>query len=69
MAKHTVPCPVCDQPISIRLAHGRKSGKPFIELRCSQDGRHFRGFIADKPYINKVFNHLENHQEQIQEDK
>ncbi len=59
MDKQTTPCPVCSQPLSFRLARGRKSGKPFIQLVCAQDGRHFRGFIADKSYIDNVFNHLD----------
>ncbi len=62
MDKQTTPCPVCGQPLSFRLARGRKSGKPFIQLVCAQDGRHFRGFIGDKPYIDKVLNQLEDHQ-------
>ena len=65
MDKNTTPCPVCGKPLSFRLAQGRKSGKPFIQLLCAQDGRHFRGFIGDKTYIYKVFNYLENHQEQL----
>ena len=48
-----IPCPVCHTPLAVRLAKGRKSGKPFVSLVCSQDGRHFRGFIADKEFIGK----------------
>ncbi len=68
MDNQTTPCPVCGQPLSFRLARGRKSGKPFIQLVCPQDGRHFRGFIGDKSYIDNIFNHLENHQDQLQGD-
>jgi len=68
MDKNTTPCPVCGQPMSFRPATGRKSGKPFIQILCAQDGRHFRGFIGDKSYIDKVFNHLEEHQDMTQGD-
>ena len=48
------PCPVCHQPLTLRLARGRKSGKPFLMLICGQDGRHFRAFITDKKYVSAV---------------
>lgn len=51
--KRGIPCPVCLVALSVRLATGRKSGKPFVSLTCAQDGRHFRGFIADKGFISK----------------
>ena len=46
-----IPCPVCQGALAIRFARGRKSGKPFVSLVCPQDGRHFRGFIGDKDFI------------------
>jgi hypothetical protein len=36
------------------MAKGRASNKPFIMLICPKDGRHFRAFISDQTYINKV---------------
>ena len=57
--RKTAPCPVCGGPLSLRLAMGRKSGKPFIMLICAQDGRHFRGFISHRPFVEEVVNHLE----------
>jgi hypothetical protein len=50
----SINCPICLNPLSIRMAKGRKSNKPFIMLVCSLDGRHFRGFITDQGYINKI---------------
>ena len=50
----TIPCPVCGTALSVRLARGRKSGKPFIALICVRDGRHFRGFIADRDYLDRI---------------
>ena len=49
-----VPCPVCSEPLAVRLARGRKSGKPFVMLLCSHDGRHFRAFINDQEYVRQV---------------
>ena len=47
-------CLVCREPLTVRLARGRKSGKPFVMLICSKDGRHFRAFITDKKYVSLV---------------
>ena len=53
------PCPVCGVPLRVRLARGRKSGKPFVMLLCAQDGRHFRAFINDQQYVAQVIERLE----------
>ena len=55
------PCPVCHEPLTLRLTHGRKSGKAFLMLLCAQDGRHFRGFINDRSYVDGVLSRLEGH--------
>ena len=55
----SLQCPVCGQPLSFRLARGRKSGKPFLMVMCLHDGRHFRGFIGDREYLAKLVEHLE----------
>ena len=49
-----INCPICSNILSIRIARGRKSDKPFIMLVCGKDGRHFRGFVTDQPYVKKV---------------
>ena len=49
------PCVVCGTPLTVRAARGRKSGKPFLMVVCSRDGRHFRGFIADQKYVKDIF--------------
>ena len=54
-----ISCLICQQPLTLRLAKGRKSGKPFLMLICPQDGRHFRGFINDQVYVRQVLAHLE----------
>jgi hypothetical protein len=54
-----LPCLLCQQPLALRLARGRKSGKPFIMLICPQDGRHFRAFINDQVYVRQVLEKLE----------
>ena len=55
------PCPVCRQPLALRIARGRKSGKTFLMLICSHDARHFRGFINDRTYVDGVLSRLEGH--------
>jgi hypothetical protein len=52
-------CPVCGTALLFRMAKGRKSSKPFIMLMCPLDGRHFRGFIGDRTYIQQVMEKLE----------
>ena len=56
-----IPCLVCGQQLTIRLATGRKSQKTFLMLICSQDGRHFRAFINDRQYVDGVLSRLEGH--------
>ncbi len=57
--KTDLDCMVCQTPLSVRLAQGRKSGKPFLMLICDVDGRHFRGFISDRDYIADVIDRVE----------
>lgn len=52
-------CLICGEPLSLRLATGRKSGKPFVMLLCTKDGRHFRAFINHRPYVRQVLETLE----------
>ena len=52
-------CRICRSPLSVRLARGRKSGKPFVMLLCAQDGRHFRAFINDHQYVSNVIERVE----------
>ena len=49
-----IPCPVCNGALAVRLARGRKSGKPFVMLVCGKDGRHLRGFISDREFVKGV---------------
>jgi len=57
---NSIPCcPICSNTLSLRVATGRKSGKPFIMLMCSVDGRHFRGFICDRNYVRQVMEQVE----------
>ncbi len=55
----SIPCLICGDPLTVRLARGRKSGKPFIMLICGRDGRHFRGFITDQNYVGELLTRLE----------
>ena len=49
-----IPCLVCREPLTIRPARGRRSGKPFVMLVCAADGRHFRAFINDQAYVRRI---------------
>ena len=50
----SIRCLVCKGELTVSAAHGRKSNKPFVMLKCSQDGRRFRAFITDQEYVKKV---------------
>ena len=50
----SISCLVCKGELTVSAAQGRKSNKPFVMLKCSQDGRHFRAFITDQEYVKKV---------------
>jgi hypothetical protein len=52
-------CPICGESLNLSLARGRKSGKPFLMLRCLVDGRHFRGFITHRPFVESMLNKIE----------
>jgi uncharacterized protein YbaR (Trm112 family) len=57
---NTIGCPVCSNPLSVRVARGRKSNKPFIMLKCDADGRHFRGFITDQDFVRRIIENQAN---------
>ena len=57
----SIPCLICGDPLTVRLARGRKSRKPFIMLICGRDGRHFRGFITDQDYVGELLTRPEGH--------
>ena len=61
------PCPICSTTLRVQLAQGRKSGKPFVMLVCSQDGRHFRGFINHQPYVQQVLELAKSKQDGLTE--
>ncbi len=52
-------CPVCGKALAVQLARGRKSGQPFVMLKCSREARHYRAFINDKAYVAEVLERLE----------
>lgn len=53
---NTIICLVCDGPIDIRFGTTRKSQKPCINMRCHADGRHFRAFITDQEFVERMLN-------------
>lgn len=59
MTTQALPCVICGNPLTVRLAHGRKSGKAFVSLVCAVDGRHFRAFISHRPYVQQLLERLE----------
>jgi predicted RNA-binding Zn-ribbon protein involved in translation (DUF1610 family) len=58
----SLQCPVCGEPMAFQIARGRKSGKPFLMVKCLRDGRHFRGFVGDHDYVQQLLEGLEHGQ-------
>ena len=52
-------CPICGETLVAQLARRRKSGQPFVMLKCSREPRHYRAFINDKAYVAEVLERLE----------
>jgi hypothetical protein len=55
-------CPVCGEQLAFQIARGRKSGKAFLMVKCLRDGRHFRGFVGDRDYVQRLIEGLEQGQ-------
>jgi hypothetical protein len=49
----TILCLVCGEPMKVRLATSAR-GNISIAVSCPKDGRHFRGFINDRPTIEAL---------------
>ena len=60
--RQSLQCPVCGEPLAFQIARGRKSGKPFLMVKCLRDGRHFRGFVGDRDYVQRLLEGLEQGQ-------
>jgi hypothetical protein len=69
MTNEIPSCPICGTALSVTLARGRKSGKPFVMLKCPRDGRHFRGFTSHRPFVEQFLNNLEATQQSAQGSK
>lgn len=53
----TIPCPICTEPLRFTVTTNR-NGKHAIGLHCPKDGRHFRGFINHKPFVDEALGRL-----------
>ena len=56
-----VRCPVCAAALKLTTARSRKSKIPrtFLMLACPKDGRHFRGFISDRDFVQRTLDAAE----------
>ena len=53
----TIPCPICAEALRFTVTTNR-NGKHAIGLHCPQDGRHFRGFINPRPFVESALNRM-----------
>lgn len=54
---NTITCPVCHGPVNIKFITTRKS-KPGIHLFCRKSGSHYRAFIMDRDYVERVLDEV-----------
>lgn len=52
-----IPCPICEAGMQLTVTTNRH-GKHAIGVHCPKDGRHFRGFINHRPYVEEVLGRL-----------
>ena len=57
MAEMMIPCPICSEALRFTVTTN-KNGKHAIGLHCPRDGRHFRGFINHKPFVEDAISHM-----------
>jgi len=50
---------VCGAPLDFSLRRTRRAGKPFIQLICPRDPRHFQAFSHDAAYVRGVVERLD----------
>ena len=48
-----IACPICGTAMRVTVTTNR-NGKHAIGVHCPDDGRHFRGFINHRPYVEAV---------------
>ena len=53
----TIPCPICSEALRFTVCTNR-NGKHSIGVHCPHDGRHFRGFINHKPFVEDAISHM-----------
>ena len=57
MTTSAITCPICGGAMKIGVTTNR-NGKHAIGVHCPADGRHFRGFINHKPYVEEVLSQI-----------
>lgn len=57
MAEMMIPCPICSEALRFTVTTN-KNGKHAIGLHCPRDGRHFRGFINHKPFVEEALTRM-----------
>jgi len=53
----TIPCPICAEALRVSVTTNR-NGKHAISLHCPHDGRHFRGFINHRPFVEEALTRM-----------
>jgi hypothetical protein len=52
-----LPCPICGTDLRLSVTTN-KNGKHAIGVHCPEDGRHFRGFINHRPFVEGALDRL-----------
>ena len=56
-----IPCMICGTPLDFSLRYTRRAGKPYIQLICLKDPRHFQAFSHHAAYVRGVMERLDGH--------
>ncbi len=52
-----IPCPICAEALRFTVCTNR-NGKHSIGVHCPNDGRHFRGFVNHRPFVEEALTHM-----------
>jgi len=55
-----LPCPICGTDLQVKPCRPSKAGKNSLQVRCPEDGRHLRGFIAHQPLVDDLLRGLKD---------
>ena len=53
----TIACPICGTAMKFTITTNR-NGKHAVGVHCPSDGRHFRGFVNHRPFVEDALTRM-----------